>query len=147
MTSFPAGVYFIAVGKLLTEKNYKSISIGIIGAVIGILGLYIENHIVIINEWRRCDDCYFSLMLLAPSLVLLAISIKDSIQVSTAYLRKMSTIYYCTHYALITIIPIVFRGIEKFSLFLCTLLLCTLISIALIKLSQYKRLNWLKYSY
>ena len=43
VNSFPAGLLFIAVGKLLAEKEYKNTVIGIIGTIIGILSLHIEN--------------------------------------------------------------------------------------------------------
>lgn len=146
--SFPAGLLFITIGRLLTktEGGYK---IALAGSIIGFVCLLTEYNFVKTNHLGRADDCYFSLILLAPSLLLFFKNLPMHITFDTQTLRKMSTIYYCSHLTIIKILTLQSLPIPymhyKFMVFITTWLICTLIATTLIKLAS--KFRMLKYSY
>ncbi len=148
--SFPVGLLFIYFGEKISKGKmfFSPIIIGI-GVVIGLFALYVENQLINNLGCRYSDDCYISLVILAPAIVVLVKSLKFKLisDKFSVLLRKMSTICYCSHIIVIQIIKFCYNSISMPESFVFTLLICSCISIILIYLSKYKRLGFLKYSY
>lgn len=145
--SFFVGLIFIYIGMILAEKTNQSEAIGIVGTIIGIFLLTIENYFIVKYNLRKADDCYFSLLLLSPSIFVLFNSLPDTIHFDTKYIRNLSTIYYCSHYSLIVVIGVILGSLPKFQLFAITWLIATLLSFIILYLSNFKLFKLLKYSY
>ena len=145
--SFLAGIIFVFIGKILAETDNRSLTIGIIGIIIGYFLLHIESEYVAINCLRKADDCYLSLMILAPGIFITTLALPNSIKSSTLYIRNMSTIYYCSHISLLHVLHAFLGDLQKTVLLVTVIILCTILSLVLIGLSKFRYLHWLKYSY
>lgn len=149
--SFPVGLVFIWIGKVIAENEIKIERLSILGIVIGGILLYLENKIIVINNWRIANDCYFSMLILAPSLFLFILYLPNIITFETSNFRKMSTIYYCSHIPSMMIL----MGINKYlnlklttiGIFVGTMLFCTATALLFIKLAKLPKLEIFKYSY
>lgn len=155
--SFPVGLIYIYIGMILAEKpfmnDHKStvLKCGIVGMIAGVILLYTEDYVIVKYALRQTDDCYFSLLILSPSIFVFCNSLPHFLKFDTKLLRKMSTIDYCSHFSIITVL-IVIAGllhiqVEKFQLLTITFALVTLLSIILISMQKYRPYKWLKYSY
>ncbi len=131
----------------LADKKKTSITIGIIGTIIGIVLLSLENYFIVKYNLRNADDCYFSLLILSPSIFVLFNSLPNIIRINTKYIRNMSTVYYCSHYSIIIVIGVIFGTLPKIQLFALTLIVVTLLFIVLLYLSHIRQFRLLKYSY
>lgn len=152
--SFPVGLIFIWFGKFLVyrhidSKKYKYI--GYIGAIIGLILLFIENNLIISKGWRIVNDCYISMVLLAPSIFLTVLTFPKTVMWDSIILRKMSTIYYCSHIPLITLQLYIYKilhiNISTLLLCICTLILCTIVALLFISLAKKSIFRALRFSY
>lgn len=130
----------------LTHKKTQQISTGIMGSIIGIVLLSLENYLVVKYNLRKADDCYFSLLLLSPSIFILFNSLPNKIHFNTKYIRNLSTIYYCSHYSMIIVIGVIIGSLPRFQLFAITWIMVTLLSFTILYLSDFKSFKLLKYS-
>lgn len=147
--SFPVGILFIYFGmnisKLLKLNMRYIVGLFLLGVVL----LYLESSYTSYFELRKCDDCYFSLIILAPVLVAFVLKLNNArITVKTSgYLRKMSTIIYCTHLTVVSILNRIIIGLDSYQCFILTFIICTIISYCFIKIQQFSYGKWVKYSY
>ena len=151
--SFPAGLIFIWFGKQIADININNLKpckyawSGVIGFVL----LMIENKIITLYGFRLINDCYISLIVFAPSIFIIVLSIPQFVTFDTSILRKMSTIYYCSHVPIIRILQNITRSYDipmrVYIIFLMTFIICSFLSILFIKLSSYKKFNILRLSY
>lgn len=151
--SFPVGLIFIYMGKCFSKYHkYHTSSLRFwcfICMMFSFVLLILENSIINKLNCRLVDDCYFSLLLFAPCTFLWVKSLSNvnSFIVVKTYLRKMSTIYYCTHIVILRIIKYINHSFDKLECFFITLLICTIISCIIFYIVNYNKSSVLKYSY
>lgn len=146
--SFPVGLLFICMGKYFAYKEYKSIWSGTSLCIVGLGLLLLENYLICKYNWRKADDCYIGLILLAPGIFMLFNSIIPAlVKFDTKNIRKYSTIYYCSHISIITILGALFGEFTKFILLLLVILICTILSFILVRISSKSKFKWIRYSY
>lgn len=148
--TFLVGLVYIYIGKCFVNIHpihKRAILLALLGVVIGVVLLSIENNIIISHGFRRSDDSYLSLLILAPCVFLLFKELPQFTKLNTTTIRRMSTIYYCSHIPIIFITRFFIKNVEQLTLFLIVWLICTLISISLIKISKLSRMQWVRFSY
>lgn len=149
-TSFPAGLFFIFIGKKIRcHDNIIRPWIYTLWLLGALAALFIENGIIEKFGWRYANDCYLSLMILAPAIVLWVMSLNLRLfdaEICIA-LRKMSTIYYCSHLMVIHLARTIIGPLPVAGEFSVTLAVCTILAVALIYYSKRPRLRILRYSY
>lgn len=140
--SFPVGLVFVVIGKILAAREPRwQIALGAL--IVGAAGLAFEADFVVAHGLRVADDCYFSLMLFAPGLFLTVLKLPVLLDCDTTVLRRMSTINYCSHFAIIRMFS---RAVHSGgAVFALTLVCCTLLGLTLIGLS--KRIRVLRFAY
>ncbi len=160
---FPAGLFWIAVGKAFADAQKKRTSppasgnrgrvlILAIAAAALFCVLFGEHHLIEVLGSSRRNDCYFALMPLCPVLFYLILSWKAECSHSIT-IRHMSTVIYCSHVAAGTVIGFVLRKLgvatDAASVSLCvyiaTAASCAVLSLLIDKLSEKKHLGWLGY--
>lgn len=161
---FPAGFYWIAVGKSFADAQKKDaqdapgenkISKTVINALLAVLlfGVLFCEQILIDrlgSSWR--NDCYFTLMLLCPVLFSLVLSWNAKCR-HASRMRRMSTVIYCSHVAAGTVFGFVLRKLGadtdgilvSLLVYLVTIVCCAVLSLVIDKLSEKKHLGWLRY--
>lgn len=149
--TFLAGLYFIWIGKYIADNNIRNMKVGLTGIVVGSVMLYFENSLVCRLDCRVQDDCYLSLILLAPAIYIFVLSLPQFIGFDTGFFRKASTIYYCSHIPIFTVLLAMEKYLQfemdKPLTFICVITLCTLLAATLINLSERRRFKILRYSY
>ena len=147
--SFPMGLLYIYMGMKLKGWLDSGLGTIIFMLVAGIVLLYMENGLIQYFGFGRADDAYFSLSVLAPAMVMMALKL-PSIDIREEFavnLRKMSTIYYCSHLTLLMALRSVMGGLEKYQYLIIVLIICTIESFLIIKAQKNRVFSWLKYSY
>ena len=154
--SFPCGLLFVVFGKILVTRRLpphrlQKIVVLLLGLLMMVLlygeYIYVNNH-----GGAAFDDCYFSLMLLCPCLLMLVASTHwGKIDFDTRKLRYYSTIIYCSHASIAAALRAL-RDHYGFTmgsgfLLMATLLLSMLLGIALVCLEKRKKLRFLKYAH
>lgn len=96
-TSFPGGLFWIALGNFLATKKdvVRSKGLYILFTLSAIL-IVAERILIVTFDLQYHDDCYFALILLCPCIFLLVKSI-DKTFVSGFRFREMSTLIYVIH--------------------------------------------------
>lgn len=150
--SFPAGLIFIWLGKWISHNKSSLSAIGRFGWVLFfLLLLFVENHVITSLGCRdgNNNDCYLSLVGLAPAIVLWieALPKVEVAHINPVTLRRMSTIYYCTHVTIIRIIMYPCKNMSHIECLVLTLCICTIISLIMLRLSKTKLFGVFKYSY
>lgn len=140
--SFPAGLIFVVLGRFIAVRE-PGWATAVAAILAGGAGLAFEAHFVVANGLRVADDCYFSLLALAPGVFLAVVKTRLTLGFDTTVLRRLSTINYCSHYAIIRVISK--AGVAGVDVFLLTLAICTLLGLALIWLSRRARV--LRFAY
>lgn len=145
--SFPVGMIFICMGRYFSNKQEYSVKLSAIGVIIGLVLLFIENDLICEYDLRKEADCYLSMLILAPSIFALTMSLPQIKKIDTSYLRKSSTIYYCSHFSIIIVLVVLFGELGKIILLVTVILCCSVLSYALIKLANIPKLRFLRFSY
>lgn len=146
-TSFLVGLVFICMGKHLASIQRPFINIAVLGTIFGIIMLIIENHIIVLYGFRRSDDSYLSLLVLAPCVFMLFNGVSQMTRYNTTNLRRMSTVYYCSHIPIIYLISYFISSEYKLSILLSVWLICTFLSFILINFSKLPGFKWVRFSY
>lgn len=145
--------YFI-IGKILAEHKDKAYNLKmcVTGAWISLILLMIEFGLVTGEDFfvKSCD-CLFMLAPIAIFIVMATFSLQWRNKYS-AYIRKMSTIIYCSHMSIIVILRIVLTklGVADYYnilLFLLASVISITGSLIILKLEQNKKFKWLNYAY
>lgn len=145
--SFFAGLYFIFLGKVFAEKGFMNMYLSLLLTILSVCLLYLENNFLHSIGFPRSNDSLISLMLFAPALVSLVANIgKTPTIIDTANLRKVSTIYYCSHYTFV-ITMICTLSLSPMEMFAIVFTFCSILAWVLIRLSQNPRFKILRYSY
>lgn len=148
--SFPVGLLFIGFGKILAESD-RRMNLWQAGLMLvaGTVMLFVENHIIEANQWRKADDCYFSAILAVPAIVILAKQLPPMLpNIKTGMLRKMSTINYCSHFSILYVIKYHILPLQSKDVYLAAVFAgCTLLSLALIWIANRPKLRWVRYCY
>lgn len=150
--SFPAALIWILIGKMFADNRIRlSKSILHILLLCSAILLYAEYILIQYLDSSNANDCYFSLLLLCPAMFAL-LHQTYSKNKEHLVLRKASTIYYCSHITIASIIgkALEFMNIEDFYniyKFFITIVLCTVCCVVIILLQKMKHCNWLKYAY
>ena len=111
--SFPAGVFFIGVGKALAETNWaRNIKRWGLISILGLCFLYGEYLLIQRLGCRVDTDCYFILMLLVPLLSMTVLS-SNTHYTYAKKCRNLSTINYCMHGGVIQLLTI---GLEMINI-------------------------------
>lgn len=147
--SFPVSLLWIYIGRYLSRKgviSLSTISLFIIICLFLIL-LYGEYFLIQCYHLAVTDDCYF---MLVPTCVSIAILLGKVKSVSSRpFLRKTSTIIYCSHLVVGSLIGFSFKmfglSVGDYVKFLIILIAC--ISSSWIILILEKRIPFLRYAY
>ena len=146
--SFPVGLIFIYLGKILSTRTVHKIQYYLIGTIIGIILLYIENTIICKFGIPEHNDCFMSNCLLSPCMFMLILSLPQFKYISNSqWLRNLSTIYYCSHLSIIIVIRQLYPGFSGLIYLTTTIALCTFMGMILIYMSRLNNFSILKYSY
>lgn len=104
--SFVIGIVWISLGKFLVyHQFYLSRRILIFLVILSFIFIYIEFFLI--NKYLlpiQANDCYITLLLLCPALMLMINYLKDIKIKRNKELRKLSIIFYCTHGTFIIIL-------------------------------------------
>lgn len=96
-TSLPGGIFWIAVGNYLAKHQIriKSSVLNIIFAFL-IATIAVERTAIVTFGWQYLDDCYFTLILLCP--IILLFIIEHQIRFKSKFrFREMSTLIFVIH--------------------------------------------------
>lgn len=147
-------IFYLVIGKMIAEQQFKFVTKekSLIGFIICYIGLLCEFYLAKRQPWfYYICDCWFMLAPTAVFFVLFVLQLDCKIKHS-ATMRKMSTIIYCSHFAII--IPVsevlsVFGITDNNGVFLYSLtLLCAIaLSMLILKLEKKDKLKFLKYSH
>lgn len=157
--SFPCGLLFICIGKLMAEnaifvrKNVLLMLIAVF-SVLYYFEFFVTNHYGL----AEADDCFFTLPVVSTLCFMLvgqSSGWSGLAKLSARAARSCSTIIYCCHLSLASVIAIIgfhlgFGGYitEHYVwLFLLTLMASLLISFVIIRLEKSPRLKLLKYAH
>ena len=149
--SFPVALVWIVIGKIIAENqvNIKA-QYGYPALLIAFCLLYSEHYLSNKYRWVLDDDCYISLLVVVP-LIFILIS-QHSITVKSAgFLRKLSTMIYCSHLSLLKIIDMLLSNrdlvINSCLLFLLCLSISVGLSVSMLVLEEKYNITILKYSH
>ena len=100
--SFVQGLVFFALGRIIAEERAiiqksKTWLIALIVSVLGLASLTVEVYVLgyLVNEPAFAgEDCYYSLLVLSPALLIFALSLGKSRSRSFFAIRKCSVIIY-----------------------------------------------------
>lgn len=149
--SFPSAMLWVALGKLIAEHQIKVAKINCYVALIFACALlYFEHFYCYHQGWVLDDDCYLSLAIVCP-LLFLTVSQHSFEFKFSKQARKISTIMYCFHLSLLTLLNIVFplfdynpnRWLTFGMCFICSFSVALLI----LMLESKSRIKFLKYAY
>lgn len=155
--SFPCSILFVGIGKILAEKELSpSNKLLWIVLFFSMVLLYVEFYITQHYFKAYYDDCFLLLPVACACIFML---IGQSSPRKTGYdtikLRTYSTIIYCCHGTLISIMNSVLNFIKmneinciiQFAMFFITIFLSIAICELLMRLERRRYLGWLKYSH
>ena len=154
--SFPAGILFIAMGKILAQHSfYVSNKFLLISAFVFFILLYCEYFWVKSFGVIISDDCYLMLPPLCLCLfMLIGQNRKYKLKFNTKPLRAYSTIIYCSHISIAFCLYGILRYFVEngsstyhFISFFTTLALSSLIAYFFLKLESHKQFRLLRYSH
>ena len=160
---FPAGLYWVAVGKTFADiqrrreedadsGNKTGAVIGITLAVMLFILLFCEQGLIDKLGSSYRNDCYFTLMLLCPVLFCLVLMWKVKTK-RGACMRRMSTVTYCSHMMISTVLGFVLRRLRvstdgilvSLCVYIVTVVCCVVLSLLIDKLSEKKHFHLLGY--
>lgn len=154
VTSYPVALFWIALGKKISEKEYhiSHKQMVVIALPLCIL-LYLE-YLFIQNIGNiLSNDCYVLLILLCPVIFIYIKDLKISIK-HHYHLRKLSTVIYCLHATIASIFIFFVRTfLEQIHPYFCvinfliTLMTCVAVYILIEYFKKSRFLSFLKYSY
>ncbi|MBQ0164440.1 MAG: acyltransferase [Bacteroidales bacterium] len=149
--SFPSALVWIVMGKIIAEHQVKiSARFRYTALLIAFALLFVEHYIGYQKGWILDDDCYLFLLIVCP-LIFIVISQYTVHPRHDMLMRKMSTMIYCSHLSLLTIIELCFShyGIEanRWLLFLLCLASAFCLSCLILWLEEKRKIKILKYSH
>ena len=152
-TSFPAGLFWIAMGKVFADgfriKLKPSIVLSCISAVLLFLEWFFIKTVTTPSVYTR--DVYLMLGPLCVFLFNILISVKPVSIKCAQMLRKMSAIIFAMHGSVIVILYGICKlakiSLPNIVIFLLTAVICVSVSLIILKLEKFKYLRWLKYSH
>lgn len=155
--SFPCSILFVGIGKILAEKELSpSNKLLWIVLFFSMVLLYVEFYITQHYFKAYYDDCFLLLPVACACIFML---IGQSSPRKTGYdtikLRTYSTIIYCCHGTLLSIMNSVLNFIKmneinciiQFAMFFITIFLSIAICELLMRLERRRYFGWLRYSY
>ena len=148
--SFPAGLFWISLGSVFATKTKKrSCKTNLILVGISLILLYIEYYTITSLGWTQDNAFCFMLVPLCSFLFELLIDIRINIPKSKA-LCEMSTIIYCSHGVLATLLMnvLVRETIwDYLCLFVLTIAASMILALIILSLKKYRFFRFLKYSH
>lgn len=150
--SFFAGLVWIVIGKMIAiyKVNFNQKKSNIYILLISLVLLYAEHYIIQKYKLAAANDCYIMLLFLCPMIFLKILSINISINNAKLF-RKFSTITYCTHFSIATVLDKTLYGIDfqfkSLLIYSVVLLSCLLITFYINRIEDKKFMKILKYSY
>lgn len=155
--SFPCSILFVGIGKILAEKELSpSNKLLWIVLFFSMVLLYVEFYITQHYFKAYYDDCFLLLPVACACIFML---IGQSRPRKTGYdtikLRTYSTIIYCCHGTLLSIMNSVLNFIKmneinciiQFAMFFITIFLSIAICELLMRLERRRYFGWLRYSH
>ena len=151
--SFPVAVLFVVVGKVLAEKSVVVSNMKIIFFLcVSIFFLYAEFYFVQNDSHVINDDCFFSLIPLSVLLFMFIGQNYINYNGETRNIRKCSTVIYCCHGSIASVMKYVLLQIGVVSglvfyaiLFFITLLISLGVYQLMCLLSQYTNFQFVKW--
>lgn len=151
--SFLCAILFVVVGKILAENRCfvpnKGLSIILI---LSLLLLFVEEYVVSyfslnLSNVDYSDDCFIMLIPLCICSFMLLGQNPIKVPLDCRLLRNSSTIIYCVHFTLISIMREFLSFSVGASLFVVASIVSFLLSIVLLTLEKTHRIGWLTYSH
>ncbi|MBD5203607.1 MAG: acyltransferase [Bacteroidales bacterium] len=156
--SFPASLLWICAGAIIARRENEDkplfrLPVNLVLMVAGFILLWLEHRYICANRWERTDDCYLSLIVVAPALFMAILSLPGVSFSWTILLRHASVIIYCLHATIARLLFIHFKevrilqpesGVYNFAI---TLLSVALASTLILILQRRKFFSWLRFSY
>lgn len=154
VTSYPVALFWIALGKKISEKDYHiSHKQMVVIAIPLCILLYLEYLFIQKIGNILSNDCYVVLILLCPVIFIYIKDLKFSIK-HHYHMRKLSTVVYCLHATIASIITFLAKiFLEQINPYFCvinfliTLMSCVAVYILIEYFKKYRFLSFLKYSY
>lgn len=148
--SFPAGMFYIMIGKIMAEKNVEQMEIKrswIFGTAIAAFGVLFAEYKFIESLGCRVDaDCYFSTMILVPLILLSLLFVNIKIG-NASFLRNLSTLNFVMHGGIIELVKMIVGqtggGENSLTVFIVTEVVCVLVGTAILRFE--KKFQWLRY--
>lgn len=148
--SFPVALIWVVIAKLIAEHQFSlSLSKGLPLLIAALVCLYVERNIIIGRSWVLDDDCYLSLLFFCPLFFIIVSQCEMYLPYASTF-RKFSTILYCSHLSILTIIEYALNQLWSLSINrLCLFIMCFLVSLILsiLLLSLEKKIPILKYAH
>lgn len=155
--SFPCSILFVGIGKILAEKELSpSNNLLWIVLFFSMVLLYVEFYITQHYFKAYYDDCFLLLPVACACIfMLIGQSSPRKIDYDTKKLRAYSTIIYCCHGTLLSIMNSVLNFIKmneinciiQFAMFFITIFLSIAICELLMRLERRRYFGWLRYSH
>ena len=155
--SFPASIVWISIGKIVAEhlEILKEIQLSkkLIATGIGLILLFAEHFVISGYNLSNANDCYFALLLLAPVLFSVILSVDCKQSVFAKKLRIISTVMYCSHLAAGQVLGFLLEklGFDTKTVFgasivfVLAVVCCSGLALLIDRLKKYRYLNWLQY--
>lgn len=155
--SFPCSILFVGIGKILAERELSpSNKLLWIVLFFSMALLYVEFYITQHYFKAYYDDCFLLLPVACACIfMLIGQSSPRKIDYDTKKLRAYSTIIYCCHGTLLSIMHSVLNFLKmneinciiQFAMFFITIFLSIAICELLMRLERRRYFGWLRYSH
>ena len=152
--SFLSAMLFVEIGKIFAEnKIFLANRRLLVLFFVSLLLLFVEAELIRhfklnLSKVDYSDDCFFFLVPLCVSLFMLLGQNFISIPFKTMALRHSSTIVYCSHFTISSILCSLVSSFQRgLLLFSAVLLISLLICILICLLEKNRYFGWLKYAH
>lgn len=151
--SFWAGLFWVALGKVLADYLAGGIpssrSLVVLG-LCGMIALALEQVVIVLNHFSVVTDSFFSLPLIVAPIFLLTLKWNCKL-ISASFFRAASTVTYCLHATLRFVLVELcgFFGYAPTNLCLLApvVFICLLTTWIVLKGEGRKGLRWLRYAH
>lgn len=151
-TSFPAALYWVSIGRFMSEKkpSFKNSVLVVLVVLLSLL-LAVERIVILYFNLAITDDCYFMLTLLCPIIFLLICKNKKTTK-TVIPIRELSVLIYVAHGSLGRLVGYLVKQLDVSSLVeevlkvIIIIIIITIISFLFVYLKERRGLKILKYA-
>lgn len=151
--SYPVAFLFVVIGKVFADHHIliSNQKLGFL-LFISLVCLFVEDFLVVYFSLQNADDCFLSMIPLSLCVFMIVGQNAPSIHLNSLYLRSYSTIIYCCHLTLTSVVRFVLKnnvGNSNYDtyFFVGTLSLSILVATLIMVIEKNTILKFVRYSY